>query len=466
MPVDFDGYLSPFSWRYGSAEMRALWSERSKRLLWRKLWLALARVQAGYGLVSAGQLADLEAHVTDVDIPRALAIEAEIQHDLMAELKTYAEQASVGGGALHLGATSTDIEDNADALRLRGALDLILAGLRELLLMMADKIELTAGLPVMAFTHLQPAEPTTLGYRLASYAQDLLADYAALKTACENVRGKGFKGAVGTGAAYGDLLGLENVPEFERRLSAELDLPFFEVTAQTYPRRQDYTVISALAGLGASIYKLAFDLRVLQSPPIGELSEPFGSRQVGSSAMPFKRNPINAEKIDSLARALSVMPQVAWGNAAHSLLERTLDDSANRRSLLPEAFLSADELLGTARKILSGLVIRQEAVARNLAVYAPFAATERVMMAAARTGADRQAMHETLRGHAMAAWEQVQAGQPNDLIARLQGDAEITQYVSIAQITALADVSGYVGTAPQRARELAEKIRAAVKREA
>jgi len=181
--------------------------------------------------------------------------------------------------------------------------------------------------------------------------------------------------------------------------------------------------------------------------------------------MPFKRNPVNAEKIDSLARALSVMPQVAWGNAAHSLLERTLDDSANRRSLLPEAFLSADELLGTARKILSGLVVREEAIARNLAVYAPFAASERVLMAAVRRGADRQAMHERLRGHAMAAWELVQGGQPNDLIARLQGDAEITQYVSAAQIAALADVNGYVGTAPQRARELAGKIRAAVKRE-
>lgn len=459
MPVDFDGYLSPFSWRYGSGEMRALWSERNKRLLWRLLWFKLARVQAGYGLVSTAQLADLESHVGKVDIPRALAIEAEIHHDLMAELKTYAEQAPVGGGSLHLGATSTDIEDNADALRLRGALDLVLAGLKDLLLVLAGKIEQTADLPVMAFTHLQPAEPTTLGYRLASYAQDLLEDWSALHAVRDGIRGKGFKGAVGTAASYGDLLGLENVPEFERRLSVELDLPFFEVAAQTYPRKQDYTVLAALAGLGASLYKLAFDLRVLQSPPIGELSEPFGSKQVGSSAMPFKRNPINAEKIDSLARALSVMPQVAWGNAAHSLLERTLDDSANRRSLLPEAFLTADELLGTACRILSGLVVREEAIGRNLAIYAPFAATERVMMAAARTGADRQAMHERLREHALAAWDQVQAGRPNDLIARLQADAEITRYVSAAQIAALADVSGYVGTAPQRARELAGRIR-------
>lgn len=459
MPVDFDSYLSPFSWRYASSEMRALWSERNKRLLWRRLWLALARVQSGYGLVSAAQLADLEAHAAQVDIPRALEIEAGIHHDLMAELRTYAEQAPVGGGALHLGATSMDIEDNADALRLRDALDLTLARLKDLLLALAEKIEATAGLPVMAFTHLQPAEPSTLGYRLAVYAQDLLEDWFALRAARDAVRGKGFKGAVGTAAAYGDLLGLENVPEFERRLSAELGLPFFPVATQTYPRRQDYAVLAALAGLGASLYKLAFDLRVLQSPPIGELSEPFGRRQVGSSAMPFKRNPINAEKIDSLARALAVMPQVAWGNAAHSLLERTLDDSANRRSLLPEAFLTADELLGTALKVLRGLVVREEAIRRNLAVYAPFAATERVMMAAARSGADRQEMHERLREHALAAWAQVQAGGANDLIARLQADAEITRWVPAAAIAALAGVNAYTGTAPQRARELAGKIR-------
>ncbi|GAP12929.1 adenylosuccinate lyase [Longilinea arvoryzae] len=459
MPDDFDGYLSPFSWRYASPEMRSIWSERNKRLLWRRIWLALARVQSGYGLVSADQLADIEAHAAEIDIPRALEIEAEIRHDLMAELKTFAEQAPLGGGALHLGATSMDVEDNADALRLRDALDLILVRLNELLSVLAEKIDAYAGTPVMAFTHLQPAEPSTLGYRLASYAQDLLEDGLALRSARDGVRGKGFKGAVGTAAAYGDLLGLEAVPEFERRLSEALGLPFYSIATQTYPRKQDYTVLAALAGMGASLYKLAFDLRVLQSPPIGEVSEPFGRKQVGSSAMPFKRNPINAEKIDSLARSLSVMPQVAWGNAAHSLLERTLDDSANRRSLLPEAFLTADELLGTATKILRGLVVREETIRRNLAIYAPFAATERVMMAAARHGADRQEMHERLREHALAAWAVVQNGSANDLIARLQADAGITRFVPPAEIAALADVQSYVGTAPDRARAMAGKIK-------
>ena len=200
-------------------------------------------------------------------------------------------------------------------------------------------------LPLIALTHLQPAEPSTLGYRLASYAQDLLEDWHMLRERRQSLRGKGFKGAVGTGASYAELIGAENLAGFEQRLSEQLGLPFYPVATQVYPRKQDYRVLSALAGLGGSLYKFAFDLRILQSPSLGELSEPFGKKQVGSSAMPFKRNPISAEKIDSLARSLAQMPRVAWDNAAHSLLERTLDDSANRRSLLPEAFLITDELL-------------------------------------------------------------------------------------------------------------------------
>ncbi len=457
--TDFTQYQSPFSWRYGSPEMRSIWSEIHKRQLWRQAWVALARVQQSYGLAGLEQVAELEAHAGQVDLPRALEIEAEIHHDLMAELKTFAEQCPTAGGILHMGATSMDIEDNADALRLGEALDLALQRLGRLLSALADQIDQTADLPVMAFTHLQPAEPTTLGYRLASYTQDLLEDWQALKTVRASIRGKGFKGAVGTGAAYADLLGLENFTAFEERLSQELNLPFYPVSTQTYPRKQDYQVISALAGLGASLHKLAFDLRLLQSPPVGELSEPFGSRQVGSSAMPFKRNPINAEKINSLARLLAALPEVAWHNAANSLLERTLDDSANRRSILPEAFLIVDELLLTARRIIQGLVINREAIQRNLDSYAPFAATERILMAAARVGADRQKMHERLRELAMAAWQAVQSGRPNPLIADLEADAWITTYLSPEQIEALANIDAYTGIAPQRARQAAGRVR-------
>jgi adenylosuccinate lyase len=459
---DYTSYISPFSWRYGSPEMRALWSEAHKRRLWRQLWVALAETQAEYGLVNAEQAADLRLHADEIDIPRALEIEAEIHHDLMAEVRTFTEQAPLGGGKLHLGATSMDIEDNADALRMRQSLDIVLEGLRGLLRIFAGKIEAYADKPLIAFTHIQPAEPSTLGYRLATYAQDLLEDYQALAAVRAGMRGKGFKGAVGTGASYAELIGAENLTEFEQKLSARLGLPFYPIATQVYPRKQDYTVVSALAGLGGSLYKFAFDLRLLQSPPVGELSEPFGRKQVGSSAMPFKRNPVSSEKIDSLARSLAGMPRLAWDNAAHMLLERTLDDSANRRTLLPEAFLTADELLRTASKIVDGLVVNAEALQRNMAIYGPFAASERALMALVKAGADRQAMHETLRQHALAAWAAVQAGQPNPLEDRLAADPDLLGFLPAAEIRACMDASHYVGDAPQRARALAAQIQASL----
>ena len=454
-----DQYESPLSWRYASPEMRRIWSENHKRRLWRQIWVALAQAQKPYGLVTDAQLNELRGHMQAIDIERAQAIENEIHHDLMAELKTFAEQCPSAGGVLHLGATSMDIEDNADALRLRQSMQLVLQRLAALLQTLADRIEETADLPVMAFTHIQPAEPTTLGYRLAAYAQDLLEEFKVLEDVHDHIRGKGFKGAVGTGAAYIDLIGAQNFADFEQSLSQALDLPFFEVSTQTYPRIQDYTILSALAGLGATLSKLAFDVRLLQTPPIGELSEPFGARQVGSSAMPFKRNPIRSEKINSLARALAALPQTAWQNASLSLLERTLDDSANRRMLLPQAFLISDELLRTMHKVIEGLNIHTEAIQRNLAAYAPFAATERVMMAAARAGADRQAMHERLREHALAAWSAVQAGKPNPLAGRLKADPEIKRYLSAEELDTLMDVTAYTGIAPLRACAMLNKIR-------
>jgi adenylosuccinate lyase len=251
--------------------------------------------------------------------------------------------------------------------------------------------------------------------------------------------------------------------EFEVKLSTCLGLPFFPVASQVYPRKQDYAVMSALAGLGASLYKFAFDLRLLQSPPVGELSEPFGRKQVGSSAMPFKRNPINAEKIDSLARLLAQAPRIAWDNAAHSLLERTLDDSANRRTLLPEAFLAADELLRTTRRIVDGLVVNETAMRRNLEIYGPFAAIERVMMALARAGADRQAMHERLRSHAMTAWETVQAGRPNPLAELVIHDEALLMYLSADELFEKMNVQGHLGDAPSRARQVVVSIREILK---
>jgi adenylosuccinate lyase len=449
--MDYKTYQSPFTWRYGSKQMREIWSEANKRILWRKIWVALAEIQANYGLVSEEQVSDLRANMKNINVDRALEIEAIIHHDLMAEIKTYAEQCPVGGGIIHLGATSMDIEDNADALRIRASLKIVLEKLAGLQLELFAKIKQYADVPTMAHTHIQPAEPTTVGYRLSTYAQDLDEDWEQIKAQFENIRGKGFKGAVGSSASYADLIGSENLEEFEYSLSKKLNLPFYSITTQTYPRKQEYWIISALAGLGASIYKFAFDLRILQAPPYGEWSEPFKKKQVGSSAMPFKRNPIHSEKLDSLCRTLAQLPRIAWDNAAHSLLERTLDDSANRRTLLPEAFLIADEILEVTHKIISGLVVNQEIIKKNLEIYGPFAATERVLMALVKKGADRQEMHEKIRAHTMQAWEAIKQGQENPLLETVTNDPEFNTILSQEELSSAMDASTYTGSAGSRA---------------
>ena len=456
-----DSYLSPFAWRYGTAEMRSIWSEEHKLRLWRRIWVALAEGQQAAGLVSGEQVADLRAHVDEVNIARTHAIEVEIRHDLMAEVRAFAEQCAIGGGIIHLGATSTDIKDNAGTLQFVQALDLILDRLVGVLVALATQIERWAETPAIAWTHLQPAEPTTLGYRLAQYGQDLLLDWGELRRVRDGIRAKGFKGAVGTSASYHQLLAdCEMTPaELESLVMATLGLDAFPVTTQTYPRKQDWLVLNALAGLAGSLYKFAFDLRLLQSPPLGEWAEPFGRDQVGSSAMPFKRNPISAESINSLARLVAALPRVAWDNAAHSLLERTLDDSANRRVVLPQAFLAADELLRRAGRLVGDLQVNEGAIARNLAIYGTFAATERLLMALVRAGADRQAMHEVIRVQSMAAWASIEAGRSNPLAEQLASDAEVLRYLPDDRVRRLMDSTGYVGDAPQRARALAAEIR-------
>jgi adenylosuccinate lyase len=444
--------------------MRELWSEEHKRRTWRRFWVALAEAQAAAGLVTPEQVADLKANADRVDIDRAHAIEAEIHHDLMAEVRAYAEQCPVGGGIIHLGATSTDVEDNADALRLREALDLILKRLRGVMETLATQIERWAETPAIAWTHLQPAEPTTLGYRLAQYGQDLLTDWWELTRVRDGIRGKGLKGAVGTSASFTQLLekGGMTPSELEAQVMEALDLAAFPVTTQTYPRKQDWLVVNALAGLAGTLYKFAFDLRLLQSPPLGEWAEPFGRYQVGSSAMPFKRNPVNAENMNSLARLVAALPRIAWDNAAHSLLERTLDDSANRRLLLPQAFLATDELLRRAGRLLRDLQVEEAAMARNLATYGTFAASERLMMELVRAGADRQAMHELIRQHSLAAWSAVAAGAPNPLTDRLAADPVALEFLTAQQIRTLMEAGDYVGDAPERALALARRMRDAL----
>lgn len=452
---------SPFASRYGSAEMRQIWAEANKRKLWRRLWVALAEAQASAGLVSAEQLADLRAHAEDLNIARALEIEKEIGHDVMAEVRAFAEQCPVGGGLIHWGATSADITDNTDVLRQKQALELVQTRLTTVLNLFAEQIEKHQQLVCMAYTHIQPAEPTTVGYRLAMYAQDLLGHWQAINQLIGVLRGKGLKGAVGTAASYGEVLagtGLSPA-EMEAQVMTALNLPAFGIATQTYPRIQDYDVLTTLAGLAASLHKFAFDLRLLQSQGIGEMAEPFGEKQVGSSAMPFKRNPVNAERICSLARYIAALPMVVWDNAAESLLERTLDDSANRRVVFPEAFIATDEMLLTMAKILRGLVVDASACQNNLDKYGPFAATERVMMAAVRAGGDRQHLHEKLREHSLKAWSALKANRPNPLVESLCTDTDILRHLQPNRVRELMDARAYIGTTVERTEALLADIR-------
>ena len=463
---DHDVYQSPFTWRYGSEAMRRIFSEHHRRRLWRRVWAALARAQASIGLITPEQLADIEAHADEVDLARSLEIEQVTRHDVMAEIRAFAEQCPVGGGVIHLGATSMDVVDNAEILRQQEALDLILAELRTLIGLFADMSERYADTPVMGYTHIQPAEPTTLGYRFAQTLQDLLTDWEELRRMRENLRAKGFKGATGTMASYQQLVQDAGISagELERRALAELGLQAFPVTTQTYPRKQDWLLLNGLAGLAQSLYRFAFDLRILQSPAFGELSEPFGKGQVGSSAMPFKRNPITAEKIDSLARYVATLPATAWHNAAHNLLERTLDDSANRRVIIPNAFLAVDELLRATTRIVGEINIWPGAIQRNLDAYGVFAATERLLMEGVKAGGDRQRLHETIREHSLTAWAAVQRGEANPLARLLANDPALLALLPQERILALLDASAYVGEAPARARALAQTARRQTRR--
>jgi adenylosuccinate lyase len=316
----------------------------------------------------------------------------------------------------------------------------------------------------MGYTHLQPAEPTTVGYRLAVYAQDVLMDRAALAFAGTQMTAKGIRGAVGTSASYTRLLGggARTPEQQEADVLGVFDLEARDVATQTYPRKLDFTLLSNLAGLGASLSKFAADVRIQSSPGFGEMFEPFGSKQVGSSAMPFKRNPVMSERIGSLARLLPGYADVAWQNAATNFLERTLDDSANRRTILPEAILCADEILSLAKKVVTGLRIDERKITENLRTYGPFSGSEAVLMEAARAGGDRQELHEAIRENAMLAYAALERGESNPLSHLLSGDERIVKYVDPAEVRSQLDPSTHVGDAPVRARRLAQRIRATI----
>jgi adenylosuccinate lyase len=448
---DFSTFLSPLTWRYGSLEMRKVFSEKHKYELWRKIWVALAEAQSDAGLVSKEELADLKKNEKNIDIEKIFALEKDTKHDVVAAIKEFASQAKTGGGKVHLGATSMDIVDNADMVRIQEALNLIEKKLLKVLKLFSIKIDQYADFPCLGYTHLQPAEPTTVGYRLAFYAQDLLLAYESIQFTKKTIKGKGLKGAVGTSASY--------EPGLESKVMKKLGIEAALVTGQVYPRLYDYLVLNSLTMVTSALSKFAGDLRILQSPLYGEWSEPFGDKQVGSSAMPFKKNPINSENICSLARLVATLPQVAAQNASLSYLERTLDDSANKRLIIPEGFILTDQILMTAEKIITNLVVNKEKIAFNLNQYASFAASEGIILAAVKGGANRQAIHEALRNISMTAWAEIQKGNANPMVNLLMKDKLIGRYLNPAQLEKLLSVKTHIGDAPERARLLVKKIK-------
>lgn len=455
---DHDTFISPLTWRYGSEEMKKVFSEENKRKLLRRIWIALAKAESEYGLVSKEQLDELIEHKDDVDIKRASEIENEIHHDLMAEIRTYAEQCPKAGGIIHLGATSMDALDNADIIRYKEALEIIRKKLSALIEELRNKAMEYKDMPTMAFTHIQPAEITTVGYRLSQTLQDLVDDYDELVHFSNTIRAKGFKGAVGTAASYVELLG-ESAVDFEKKAFDELGLKTFTCSTQIYTRKQDLRMIEVLSNISATLYKFSQDFRILQSPVIGEFSEPFGKKQVGSSAMPFKRNPINSEKIDSLARIVSSSYSTAWNNATSTILERSLDDSANRRIYIPEAFIALDEMIGTEIRIVRGMNIHEEAINRLLKNYGIFSATERLLMRLGKKGADRQKMHEIIREESLKAWDSIAKGMENDLKDRLAENAEIRKYMEKEEILEALDASRYTGDAARRTEMICQEAK-------
>ena len=452
--INQEAYQSPFSTRYGSREMQALFSPAHRARLMRRMWLYLAEAQQELGLpITAQQIAQLKAQAEDIDFSVIDSFERELRHDVMAHLKAYAQAAPLAAPILHLGATSCYVTDNADILILQDAMRL----LRRRLLGTARALSRQAltykALPMLGYTHFQPAQPTTLGKRICLWLQDLLMDLRAVNDFLDTLRPLGCKGATGTQASFlalfegdeGKVKALDI--NIAKRMGFEAPLA---VSGQTYTRKIDSQALALLSGIAQSAGKFAGDMRLLQH--LKEVEEPFEQHQVGSSAMPYKRNPMRAERMAALARFVITGEANAAHTAATQWLERSLDDSANRRLALAEGFLAADAILTLYENIVSGLVVYPKMMEKNLLAELPFMATENILMKAVMKGGDRQELHERIRSHAMQAGKQVkEEGRPNDLLARIAKDPAFG--LSQAELDTLLQPMDYVGRAVSQTEE-------------
>jgi len=457
---------SPLAARYASPAMQSLWSDRRRIGLWRRLWLALLEAQRELGLdIPSDAVAQLRNHLDDVDLARAADFEKRLRHDVMAHIHALGEQAPAARPFLHLGATSAFVTDNADLILMREGLALLLGRLAAVLVALAHVARRFRALPCLAYTHFQPAQLTTVGKRATLWMQDFALDAEELLHRSETLQFRGVKGTTGTQASFLELFNGDHdkVRELDTRVAAKLGFTrVFPVTGQTYTRKLDAQIMAALSGVAASAAKFATDLRLLQHE--GELLEPFESEQVGSSAMPYKRNPMRAERMTGLARFLIELEGNAWHTAAEQWLERTLDDSANRRLVLPEGFMAADAILVLATNVAAGLEVREAVIRRHVDDTLPFLVTERLLMRGVKAGGDRQRLHEVIRGHSMAvSRETAEHGATNDLLQRLAGDPAFKSLGATARADELEPMQ-YVGRAPQQVDYFLDEILPAVLR--
>ena len=456
-----DVYQNPLTDRYAGKEMSYLWSPQFKHSTWRRLWLMLAKCEQKLGLaITDSQIAAMEQHLDDIDFDKVAAKERELRHDVMSHIHVFGELCPEAMPIIHLGATSCFVTDNTELIQMREGLKIIRGKLLRLMSQLAAFCDANKALPTLGFTHFQPAQLTTVGKRFSLYLQDFLLDFERVEEEIERIPFRSVKGTTGTQASFLELFDGDHAKcrQLERDVAAGMGFSnVIAVSGQTYTRKIDYFVLSILSGIAQSASKMATDIRLLAN--LKEVEEPFGKKQIGSSAMAYKRNPMRSERVCSLSRYLMSLPANAAMTEATQWFERTLDDSANRRIVLAESFLAADIILSLLINITDGLQLWPNVIRKHIQAELPFMATENLLMAAVKKGGDRQALHEVIRTHSMAAARRVkEEGADNDLLDRLRNDPAFACIRD--EFDSLLDPSTFIGRAPQQVEEfLAERVR-------
>jgi len=455
-----DRYENPLCKRYASAQMQFIFSDDYKFSTWRKLWIALAESQKELGLdISADQIDEMKAHITDINYERAAKIEVETRHDVMAHIRAFGEQCPKAKPIIHLGATSCYVGDNTDIIQQRYALLQIKKLLVNAIAKLCDFADKYKSLPCLAFTHFQSAQPTTVGKRATLWIQDLLSDLEQLEFTLNGLKLLGCKGTTGTGASFLSLFegNHEKVKALEQKIAEKMGFDkVYSVSGQTYSRKVDYYTLSVLSGIAQSAYKFSNDIRLLSH--LKEVDEPFEDTQVGSSAMAYKRNPMRSERIASLARYVTVDALNPALTASAQWLERTLDDSANRRISIPEAFLAVDAILSLYINVAGGLNVYPKVIEKHLNEELPFMATENILMYCVKKGGDRQALHERIRLHSVEAAKKIKLqGGDNDLIARILADSSFG--ITEKEMNNLLSAEQFTGRAKEQTEEFLSEVK-------